>query len=213
MTQLEYKFFYRRTLPHYQSPGATLFVTIRLAGSLPVSVLIELQAEVERVERELARILDPAERARQTYIEQRTQFGRWDRWLDMAESGPHWLGQPEIAQLLTDSLHFLNGKHYKLDAFCIMSNHAHIVFEPLLQADGSYCPLAKTMHSLKLYTARRANLLLGRNGQFWDHERYDHEVRDENEWRRIVEYVVNNPVKAGIVKEWQDWPWTYVRHA
>lgn len=213
MTQLEYKFFYRRTLPHYQSPGATLFVTIRLADSLPKSVLIELQAEAVRVERELARIPDPAERARQAYIEQRRQFGRWDRCLDAAEAGPHWLRQPEIAQIVSESLHFLNGRHYNLDAFCIMSNHAHIVFEPRLQDDGTYCPLAKTMHSLKLYTARRANSLLGRDGKFWHHERYDHEVRDEDEWRRIVEYVLNNPVKAGLVNDWQAWPWTFVRQS
>lgn len=211
MTQFDYKFFYRRSLPHYQSPGATLFVTIRLFNSLPQSVLIELQAEAERIESELMRIPDPAERARRAYAEQIKQFGRWDRWLDAAESGPHWLRQPKIAQCVSDSLHFLNRRHYKLDTFCIMSNHVHIMFEPRLQADGSYCSLAKTMHSLKLYIARRANALLGRSGQFWHHERYDHEVRDEDEWRRIVEYIRNNPVKASLVNDWQAWPWTYVR--
>ena len=211
VSKLDYKFFYRRNLPHFQTPGATLFVTIRLAGSLPQSVLDELHAEAERVEKELAGISDPAERARQTYIEERKHFGRWDRALDTASSGPYWLRQPEIAQLVSDSLHFLDGRHYKLDAYSIMSNHVHIVFEPRLQDDGSYCPLAKTMHSLKLFTARRANALIGREGQFWHHERYDHEVRDEGEWRRIVTYVLNNPVKAGLVDDWQDWPWNYYR--
>ncbi len=67
------------------------------------------------------------------------------------------------------------------------------------------------MHSIKGFTAGRANQLLGRTGAFWLHESYDHYVRDEAELRRIVAYVVNNPVKAGLVTEWQAWPWTYVR--
>lgn len=212
MSQLDYKFFYRRNLPHYQSPGATLFVTIRLVGSLPQAVLMELQAEAQRVERALASIADPETRAMQAYAEQRRLFGRWDRALDMTSTGPHWLRQQEIAQIVCDSLHYLDGRHYVLDTYCIMSNHAHIVFQPILQTDGSYCPLAKTMHSFKLYTARRANIVLGRTGQFWHHERYDHEVRDEAEWQRIVQYVLNNPVKAGLVTDWRDWPWTYLRH-
>lgn len=213
VNKLDYKFFYRRNLPHFQTPGATLFVTIRLADSLPQSILDELHAEIERIEKNLAQIADPEERAQRAYIEQIKHFGRWDRALDTTSSGPHWLRQPEIAQIVRDSLHFLDGRHYKLDAFSIMSNHAHIVFEPRLQDDGSFCSLAKTMHSLKLYTARRANAVLERTGQFWHHERYDHEVRNEGEWQRIVAYVLNNPVKAGMVDAWQDWPWNYFRQS
>jgi hypothetical protein len=69
------------------------------------------------------------------------------------------------------------------------------------------------MHSIKGFTAGRANRLLGRFGAFWLHESYDHCVRNEAELRRIIAYVANNPVKAGLVTEWQAWPWTYVRDA
>ncbi len=37
----------------------------------------------------------------------------------------------------------------------------------------------------------------------------DHVVRDPEEYQRIVAYVLNNPVKAGLVQEWKDWPWSY----
>lgn len=212
MSQLEYKFFYQRHLPHYQPPGATLFVTFRLAGSIPQAMLYELMAESDRIEKILASIPDPVERARLADIEQRRQFSRWDRTLDTASSGPYWLSTPDVAQLVCDTLHFLNGKQYDLDAYCIMPNHGHVVFKPLLQQDGVYCPLAKTMHSFKTYTAKRANVLLGRTGQFWHHERYDHVVRDEAEWHRIVNYVLNNPVKAGLVADWHEWSWTFCQH-
>ena len=67
------------------------------------------------------------------------------------------------------------------------------------------------MHSFKRYTARKANLILGLSGQFWQHESYDHFVRDNAEWLQIIRYVANNPVKAGLVKEAADWQWTYCR--
>jgi len=71
--------------------------------------------------------------------------------------------------------------------------------------------LASIMESLKGWTARRCNEALSRQGQFWQHESYDHVIRNQPEWKRVVNYVVNNPVKAGLVAEWQDWKWSYRR--
>ena len=61
------------------------------------------------------------------------------------------------------------------------------------------------MHSLKSYTANRANEVLGRSGQFWQHESYDHWVRDTDELCRIAEYISLNPVKAGLVTRPEEW--------
>src|SRR5262249_53508688 len=66
-------------------------------------------------------------------------------------------------------------------------------------------PLASIMHSLKSYTANKINELLGRAGQFWQHESYDHWVRDEEELERIVAYIAANPIKAGLAREIQEW--------
>ena len=71
-------------------------------------------------------------------------------------------------------------------------------------------PLKRIMQSLKRYTARQANKVLERKGAFWQAESYDHVVRDADELVRIVQYVINNPVKAGLVSYWEAWPWTYV---
>ena len=90
-----------------------------------------------------------------------------------------------------------------------MSNHVHVVFVPLENDDESYHSLSAIMHSLKRHTARQANKCLGRKGQFWQHESYDHIVRDEAELQRIRLYVLNNPVRAGLVDEWRQWPWSY----
>lgn len=54
------------------------------------------------------------------------------------------------------------------------------------------------MHSIKRHTARQCNRLLNREGRFWQEESYDHCVRNEDELERIIYYVENNPVKAGL---------------
>ena len=71
-------------------------------------------------------------------------------------------------------------------------------------------PLADTLKRLKGRTARYSNLALGRNGSFWHHESYDHVIRDQEEYDRIVWYTLNNPVKAGLVEKWEDWKFTFV---
>jgi REP element-mobilizing transposase RayT len=58
---------------------------------------------------------------------------------------------------------------------------------------------------------RLAEERLGQAGAFWLHESYDHYVRDEKELSRIITYVLNNPVKAGLIKRWQEWQWSYCK--
>lgn len=212
MTNLAPKVSYRRRLPHIQLPGETFFVTFRLAGSLPVAMIYALQAEAELAMAEAEREPDPAVRLARLHLEHRRFFAKWDKELDKG-LGPVWLSNPAAAALVAECLHFHDGTRYVLLAFCIMGNHVHVVFAPLLKEDGTYYSLAQIMHTIKGYTAGRANRLLGRSGAFWQHESYDHVVRDAAELDRIIVYVVNNPVKAGLVSQWSDWPWTYLRDA
>ena len=65
------------------------------------------------------------------------------------------------------------------------------------------------MHSFKRFTARLANQLLVRSGSFWQHESYGHVIRDQAEYERIIRYVLLNPVKAGLVEHWRDWPYSW----
>jgi 3-isopropylmalate/(R)-2-methylmalate dehydratase small subunit len=188
-----------------------LFITFRLAGSLPRAVIEELMAERQWVEERVGQITDPTERARQIHREERRLFEKWDAALDAHRQGPRWLADHRIANLVAESLHSRDGKVYTLHALCIMPNHVHLVCTPLEKPDGTYHSLPAILHSLKHYTAREANLILGRLGAFWQAESYDHVVRDEGELRRIIAYVLNNPVEAGLVSSWEEWPWNYSR--
>jgi putative DNA methylase len=73
--------------------------------------------------------------------------------------------------------------------------------------------LASIMHSLKRYTARESNRLLKRQGAFWQAESYDRYIRSNEEWERTIRYVLANPVKAGLVNDWREWPWSWSRTA
>ena len=141
--------------------------------------------------------------------------------------GPIWLKDQRIAAMLADSLRYRDGKVYRLDAYCIMSNHVHVVFAPFLterdlvegrSAEGLTFksfqpPLDVIMHSLKSFTAQEANKLIGRTGAFWEAESYDHVIRTHAEFHRVVAYVLNNPVKAHLVRRWQEWPWSWRRES
>ena len=97
-------------------------------------------------------------------------------------------------------------------AYCIMPNHAHLVLTPYESSDTADYSLTKIMHNIKRNSANHANKTLGRTGAFWQHESYDHFVRDDAELERIVKYVLYNPVKAELVKEQTDWKWNYCKY-
>ena len=61
----------------------------------------------------------------------RQWFRKFEDTLDNAQNGPVWLKDERIAKEVADSMHYLDGKVYHLDAYCIMANHVHAVFTPL----------------------------------------------------------------------------------
>ncbi len=248
MNQFEYKQSYKRNLPHIQPPEATLFVTFRLDGSIPEPALEQWRIEKKGLEMTLlcwaaisppGTIPDPEEVAKEKLRFHRRWFKKFEDLLDGAATGPLWLKEEQVAEIVDEALRYRDGTVYRLDAYCVMPNHVHTVFAPFLTeelakelaekaikrkrdalnkclpADTSEgvikVVLASIMQSLKGWTARQCNLALGRQGQFWQHESFDHVIRDQAEWERIVNYVVNNPVKAGLVEKQQDWKWSYRR--
>jgi putative transposase len=202
---------YHRNLPHYHPGGYPLFITFRLVDSLPLETLAELRLQRER---ELKTLKNNTGDER--YKVEKRHFGRYDDWLDRCEYGPRWLEVDNIAQIVAKEMNNLDGKRYRLMAYCLMPNHVHLLMESLSmekathQGKSAKYPVTDTLRLLKGRTAHDCNLNLKRNGSFWQHESYDHYVRDEDELARIIQYILNNPVKAGLVKEWKEWSYTYL---
>jgi REP element-mobilizing transposase RayT len=171
-----------------------------------------LMQEKRRMDEEIEKIGDKNKRAEKAYLEARKYFAKWDHELDHSTTGVKFLSNPRVADMVAESLHYRDGKVYELIAYCIMPNHEHVVFTPLKEEREKYYSLSKIMHSLKRHTANEANLILDREGEFWQHENYDHFARDERELERIVKYVLYNPVKSGLVENWRGWKWSYSKY-
>lgn len=181
------KVFYRRNLPHWLPEGKSLFVTWRLAGSLPQGSedFTTAQARAPVIRR-------PGDR-----------FRAFDSELYQAKTGPLWLADARIASIVVDSLK--RGEalgHYALHTFVVMPNHVHILITPHLAVE-------RITRAIKGTTSRRSNQLLGRVGSsFWQDESFDHWVRNQEEFIKIRTYIEHNPVSAGLVTRPEDWRWS-----
>ena len=122
MSQFTYKEAYGRNLPHIQPPAATLFVTFRLAGSIPSSVMDEWlreKREITAAQSRRAALGQPAETGDQLAF-QRRWFRKFESLLHAGETGPLWLGEPRIAELVREALH-LPGRQ-SLSPGCFLYN-------------------------------------------------------------------------------------------
>jgi len=212
MKNLDYREFYRRSLPHIQPRGATFLVNFRLAGSLPLEIMEQLRTDAERLEKKCLTISSSEEKLTMRDKEQRKLFAKWDDALHKNQTGPFWLKDERVAQIVTDSILYHNGKWFDVLAYCIMPNHVHLVLTPYESSDTTDYSLTKIMHNIKRNSANHANKILGRTGAFWQHESYDRFARNEKELERIIKYVLYNPVKAKLVKEQTDWKWSYSKY-
>jgi REP element-mobilizing transposase RayT len=199
------KTFYRRNLPHIQPVGGTFFVTFLLHGAMPKERVNRLLQEYQ--------ILNASSADKNLSREYSFNLDDFDKKLNSLNNGSHWLKKEEIAQTVTECLHFWDNKRIELICYCIMSNHVHVVFTTF-DKDEHNNPLylCDIMESIKKYSARICNKLLNRTGKpFWQHESYDRLVRDRDELYRIISYVLDNPIKAGLCQHRKDWKWSYIK--
>ncbi len=208
MNQREY---YLRHLPHYQPRNAMFHVVFRLEGSLPASCVVKLRREREEEQENIWGYSDLHRRAEEWRAIQENYFDRFDTLIDSSMTGPRWLERPDVSAIVAEAIHYRDVKMYDLYAYTIMPNHVHLVINTVGRPDWSTYNLTSIIDKLKWNTALKCNKLLHRTGQFWQHESYDHVIRNGEELERTIWYILSNPVNAKLVKEWTDWPFTYVK--
>jgi len=132
-------------------------------------------------------------------------FLAMDRLLDSGCAGPHYLHSPTVAKMVTEAIYYRDRRAYRLHSFVVMPNHVHLLITPLEA-------VSKLMQSLKRFTAREGNRMLGLTGQpFWQDESYDRLVRNEAEFDRIVRYIEWNPVTVGLSATPEEFQWSSAR--
>ncbi|MFD2256309.1 transposase [Luteolibacter algae] len=176
----------RGYLPHRDYGGALQTITFRLADSLPVHVVEKWKAELHSSDEE----------------NQKGLARRIARYED-AGHGNCYLRNPEVAEIVQGALIKGHDEHYQLIAWCIMPNHIHVLIRQAAQTS-----LGKIVRSWKGSTAREINLHLNREGPLWAKDYFDRAIRDQEHFWRAITYIHQNPVRANLVKEPADWPFS-----
>jgi REP element-mobilizing transposase RayT len=187
----------RGRLPHWEKEAGLYFLTFHLADSLPNEVLRKIAkrhqilAEAKRIG---ARLLP----------EQKAELAEYSRprveaYVDRG-CGRAALADPRVAGAMTAALSYWNDKRYRLLAWCVMPNHVHVVLKLF-----SGHELGAIVKGWKLHVSKAAKHALSQTGKLWQREYYDHLIRNGEELERAVQYVIENPAKAGL----KDWPWVW----
>ena len=82
---------------------------------------------------------------------------------------------------------------YDLAAVMVMPDHSHLILKP-----RSEYGLSRIMKGIKGVSARRVNEIRGTAGSVWHDESWDRILRDVSEFEEKLQYVIDNPVKAGL---------------
>jgi putative transposase len=169
----------RGYLPHVDAPDLVQHIVFRLADSLPARVRADI-AKLRGEDRPVA--IDAA--------------------LDAGHGGRE-LTRPDLAGLIQTALLAFNGERYTLIAWCVMPNHVHA-----LAAIKPGYTLGRIIHSWKSYTSKKANQILGRSGPLWAPEYFERFMRDDDHCAKIAAYIEGNPVKAGLCRNIDEWPFS-----
>jgi REP element-mobilizing transposase RayT len=168
--------------------GLVQHVILHLSDSMPVKAL-------ERMRREVARL--PGEESKRELAE------KIEAWSD-AGHGCCALRQAAHAGKLRDTLLHFHEIRYRLFAWVIMPNHVHVLFEtfPEWTLDG-------VVNGWKKCSA--TEILMDHQPlprPLWQREFWDRYTRNLRHFRKTVDYIHQNPVKAGLVSRAEDWPWS-----
>ena len=180
----------RGYLPHFNGGELAQTINLRLSDSLPQSVL-------EKWKREFAE--------NQTADVETVLRRRIERYLDQGY-GSCSLKDERVAAIVQGSLLHFDDQRYRLSAWVVMPNHAHMLLTP----HGSWS-LSEIMKSLKSYTSHEVNKVLDRHGHFWMEDYFDRYIRNERHFASAIAYIENNPVKAGLCPRSEDWPFSSAR--
>ena len=170
-------------LPQMHQDETMQYVTFRLADSLPKSECKEIYERLNCFKR-----LHPMPWDESTKILYWKKIGPIQQRLLDNGYGACWLKYPECRNILIGAIEYKDNIDYEVYCYVIMPNHVHILIRPLNKRKTE-----DILHSIKLYSARRINQLLCRNGKFWMKESFDRLVRNNDHLKHCYHYILNNP--------------------
>ncbi|MCM8529388.1 MAG: transposase [Lentisphaeraceae bacterium] len=190
----------RGYMPHYDAHGKYQMITYRLADSLPQKILKE--------------IIDK-------YPENETIQRRREIELQIDKGyGSCLLKHPRCAEIIIENWKYFDQKRYDLISYVVMPNHVHLLIKTHKIEVGYLVKSWKifTAKAIRKYYASMSNAdyqsalpehsILQSGTPFWQREYWDRFIRDEIHFNYAVSYIHENPVKAGLVKNSHEWPYS-----
>jgi putative transposase len=120
-----------------------------------------------------------------------------------------WILPPEARTLVLECCTWGNGTRLNLHGAVVMPDHVHLIFTPLYDGDGFYS-IPEITQGIKSASAHKINRLLNRSGQVWQRESFDRVLRREESIHAKVEYMIQNPARAGLVRTATEYRWLWV---
>jgi len=125
-----------------------------------------------------------------------------DRWLL-----PEW-----ARDIVLESIRHDDPLRYDLGAAVVMPDHAHLILTPGIDdLRHRVMPLFEIMQAIKGASARKINQRLECHGAIWQEESFDHVLRSAENTGAKLQYVLENPVRLGLVSGWQEYRWSWHR--
>jgi putative transposase len=107
-------------------------------------------------------------------------------------------------QAFTDLLAEMSNRYaVEVLAWCLMSNHYHLVVRPQVGAE-----LSRAMQWFQTTHVRRYHKHYGTSGHLWQGRYKSFEIENDEQLLTAVRYIEANPVRANMVKSAIDWPWS-----
>ncbi len=125
----------------------------------------------------------------------------------------HYFADPKISKIVIDELeHRRTNQEIKVFCYCIMPDHLHLLIslnENYTRKEGAFGErtLRDWVSAFKRYTARTAGQRFEIR-PLWQSNFYDHVLRREESLVEICSYILNNPVRRGIVSSWEEYPYS-----
>lgn len=194
--------FWTGRLPHWEVEDGRYFITLHLAGAIPLSGRTRLRLLAQQLR-------DSVDRYSPQWLQtQRRIFIEMEHWLDRAEWNPLLQRQDIVTMVAAAIEHRCERREWEVFEYVLMPTHLH-----LFCAFGDR-GMKDVMEDFKRWTAHRATELLSDQRsrpadgtyRFWQREWFDHLLRSDEEDDLIIAYIRNNPVKANLVKQSTDWP-------
>jgi REP element-mobilizing transposase RayT len=123
-----------------------------------------------------------------------------------------WVLPERVRSLVLECCLHDNGKKFELRAAVVMTDHVHMIFTPLVDAEAmEVCSLAAIMDAVKGASAHKVNKALNRKGRVWQAESFDHVLRSSESLDAKVQYLRENPVRRGLVGDWRRYRWIWTK--